>query len=768
MKLASVWTSIVQVFNVLTFSSPEEISGTPVQTPLVVDDDIALHFEPGPKIPVVQTESGEFFHGDTRLVQEYSSGMVYDPNEFKDVPLRACKEEASYVFKGSPVIITPRNPQEGRPDCRLKCHYPTMKGWEPCYSAQNRSCWLRKNRTNEIIDINTDYEDAAAVPVGKIRRFYLEVSEQPISPDGTTMEHGKIFNRMYPGPWIEACWGDWIAEITVKNNLRWNGTSVHWHGIRQFHSFQHDGVNGITECPIAPGDTFTYRFRALQYGSAWYHSHYSLQYGDGLLGPMTIYGPSTANFDDDLAFRPLLLSDWNHRSVFEDWPLMLQSGAAPEMTNILINGTGQFGFGPSPDKYTLYLNASKAHMLILVNTAVDTTFVFSIDDHELEVIEMDFVPIKPYRTDHIKIGIGQRYHVLVHGLKDPYKKERYGNYWMRVVPARKCSKFAFGPDQQMGIVRYNYAYQNWTGPGRLPDPLSEPPLYDIGCADEPSAKLVPWIPWTVGDPVNIDRKLTWTDIDNNKLPNNTKFVFDVGMVKSGGPNSSFPYNGPYIPDDGAYTRWDMHTAPLRVNFSDPTLLALDRLEELIDQPHLDVVTLPNATDEQWIWMVITAPDKVPQNGGKIFFPAAHPMHLHGHDFALLRQSDKNWYNDSAINHVGERWMFTPDKLNCKNPHLNCTNPPRRDVVLLPATGYIIIAFKADNPGAWIFHCHIAFHASHGLAMQIIENKEEMKEIMELDKKDIEESCKRWRDWHGNSMNHWDWHHPSHFQDDSGV
>jgi hypothetical protein len=114
----------------------------------------------------------------------------------------------------------------------------------------------------------------------------------------------------------------------------------------------------------------------------------------------------------------------------------------------------------------------------------------------------------------------------------------------------------------------------------------------------------------------------------------------------------------------------MHIAPFRINFSDPTLLALDRLDELIDQPHLDVVTLPDPdSKEQWIWMVITAPDKIPQDGGRIFFPAAHPMHLHGHDFALLRQSSKNWYDDMAINHVGEGAWFTPDKLNCRNTKL---------------------------------------------------------------------------------------------------
>ena len=49
---------------------------------------------------------------------------------------------------------------------------------------------------------------------------------------------------------------------------------------------QHDGVNGITQCPIAPGVTSTYKWRVMQYGSAWYHSHYSDQYADGLLGPL--------------------------------------------------------------------------------------------------------------------------------------------------------------------------------------------------------------------------------------------------------------------------------------------------------------------------------------------------------------------------------------------------------------------------------------------------------------------------------------------------
>lgn len=95
------------------------------------------------------------------------------------------------------------------------------------------------------------------------------------------------------------------------------------------------------------------------------------------------------------------------------------------------------------------------------------------------------------------MSLGQRYHVIVHGLERPYEIERFGNYWMRVVPARKCSKFLFGPDHQMGIVRYN------ASDPKPKSPLSDPPLYDINCADEPYENLKPWRPWTVGNPVNI-------------------------------------------------------------------------------------------------------------------------------------------------------------------------------------------------------------------------------------------------------------------------
>jgi FtsP/CotA-like multicopper oxidase with cupredoxin domain len=84
-----------------------------------------------------------------------------------------------------------------------------------------------------------------------------------------------------------------------------------------------DGVGGITECPIAPGDQRVYTFKATQYGTSWYHSHYSVQYSDGAVGGIVIRGPSTSNYDIDLGFLPFM--DWFHEPMWVG--IILSAGA---------------------------------------------------------------------------------------------------------------------------------------------------------------------------------------------------------------------------------------------------------------------------------------------------------------------------------------------------------------------------------------------------------------------------------------------------------
>ena len=49
----------------------------------------------------------------------------------------------------------------------------------------------------------------------------------------------------------------------------------------------------------------------------------------------------------------------------------------------------------------------------------------------------------------------------------------------------------------------------------------------------------------------------------------------------------------------------------------------------------------------------------------------------------------------------------------------------RDTVIVPSLGYLVIRFRADNPGAWLFHCHIDLHLVTGMAVTIIESPDQV-------------------------------------------
>jgi FtsP/CotA-like multicopper oxidase with cupredoxin domain len=208
-----------------------------------------------------------------------------------------------------------------------------------------------------------------------------------------------------------------------------------WQGLRQWLTMHMDGVNGITQCPIKPGDYFVYNFTITQYGSSWYHSHYSVQYADGAAGPITLHGPSSDNFDEAVS-PPLIMTDWGHSSAFE----AVINGTL-DNPDILLNGRGNITKYNNQTSATTLIQPlysvsyeppevgkpNKRYLMRLINTSFRTTFVFSIDNHLLTVVEADFVPIVPYTNTSILIGIGQRYNVIVEALprEDPMNPKCY-------------------------------------------------------------------------------------------------------------------------------------------------------------------------------------------------------------------------------------------------------------------------------------------------------------------------------------------------------
>jgi manganese oxidase len=115
------------------------------------------------------------------------------------------------------------------------------------------------------------------------------------------------FNGQIHGPTIECVEGDRV-RIYVTNRLP-ASTSIHWHGILMPSGM--DGVGGLSQAPIPPGQTFKYEYTVWQHGTFMYHSHHDemTQMALGMLGLFVIHprNPSVPSPDRDYA---LMLSEW--------------------------------------------------------------------------------------------------------------------------------------------------------------------------------------------------------------------------------------------------------------------------------------------------------------------------------------------------------------------------------------------------------------------------------------------------------------------------
>lgn len=108
-------------------------------------------------------------------------------------------------------------PPTGRftgPGSEFNCDYSRMVGWSYCSKPHDRGCWLKKGNSNDPkdrFDINTNYE--THTPKGVTRRYRLDLTDDFINTDGMYFDFAKIFNGQYPGPWIQACWGDVRVQL---------------------------------------------------------------------------------------------------------------------------------------------------------------------------------------------------------------------------------------------------------------------------------------------------------------------------------------------------------------------------------------------------------------------------------------------------------------------------------------------------------------------------------------------------------------------------
>jgi FtsP/CotA-like multicopper oxidase with cupredoxin domain len=221
----------------------------------------------------------------------------------------------------------------------------------------------------------------------------------------------------------------------------------------------------------------------------------------------------------------------------------------------------------------------------------------------------------------------------------------------------------------------------------------------------------------------------YEDADTDAIPQSTSDVTQAQLqqckndpITLGIPLCKIPVEEPdhvervdmVFRSNGTNFVWYLNNSTYRGDYNDPTLLKA-KLGQSDFKPESNVYQFPGAKNVR-IVLVNNA-----QVGG-------HPMHLHGHDFHILAEGFGEW--DGVVT--------------------NSENTIRRDTHLIPnalvANGvttpsYMVLQYVQDNPGAWPLHCHLAWHVSGGLFMQMLERPEDIrKEDFEQELFDL---CRSW-------------------------
>jgi FtsP/CotA-like multicopper oxidase with cupredoxin domain len=298
----------------------------------------------------------------------------------------------------------------------------------------------------------------------------------------------------------------------------------------------------------------TYTWRALQYGSTWYHSHFSLQAWQGVFGGIVINGPATANYDEDLGM--LFLNDWDHHTV-DDLYMSAQTIGPPVLDNGLINGTNTYGDGGH--RFNTSFTSGTSYLIRLVNTAVDTHFKFMIDNHTMTVIAADLVAIEPYEATVVNIGMAQRYDIIV----TADQADLADNFWLRAIPQSACSA-SNNADDIRGIVYYGDS---------AGIPITSAYDYQDSCDDE-TDNIVPHISKTVGSTASTtaDEPVT------------------VGVNSQN------------------FFKWALNSTTFLSQWDDPTLMQIMNNTTTFETSNA-VVQLPNANE--WVYVVISTTLAVP-------------------------------------------------------------------------------------------------------------------------------------------------------------
>ncbi|XP_075639122.1 laccase-7-like [Castanea sativa] len=499
-------------------------------------------------------------------------------------------------------------------------------------------------------------------------------------------------NGSLPGPTIRVREGD-ILVVHVYNKSPYNIT-IHWHGIFQKLSGWADGPEYVTQCPIVPGNSYTYKFKITgQEGTLWWHAHVSwlraTVHGALIIHPKSDHSYPFPKPDKEV---PILFGEWWNANVVDVENQGLATGGAPNNSDAFtINGKPGNLYSCSQNQiYKLKVVEGKTYMLRIINAALNNQLFFKIANHKLTVVAIDASYTEQYVTDVVVVAPGQTTDVLVTA------DQPVGSYYMAATPYASAANVSFDNTTTRGIIVYEGSTSANPLMPVLPasnDTLTAHKFYSnlTGLAGGPH-----WVPV----PRQVDEHMFITfginlqrcgsNVTGNTTcqgPLNQRLSASMNNVSFVLPSTSklSMLQAFFYDVGGVYTTDFPNKPPVKFDYTNPNISS--------DQ---SLIYAPKATKVKTLKYNSTV-EIVLQNTAFVGIEN-HPIHVHGFNFHVLAQGFGNY---DSVNDQGK---------------FNFVNPQTRNTIAVPVGGWAVIRFQANNPGIWLVHCHLDVHLPWGLAM----------------------------------------------------
>ncbi|XP_038050215.1 laccase-5-like [Patiria miniata] len=520
-----------------------------------------------------------------------------------------------------------------------------------------------------------------------------------------------VVNRMFPGPSIQICEHDTL-EVKVNNHLKSysEGTTVHWHGPHQFGTPYMDGTVMTSQCPIPIGASFTYSFPAETYGTHWWHAHAGMQRADGVFGALVVRQPTQREqhgslYDYDLPEHVVLLHDWLDQVTLVKFAAHHHDNGSNKPESVLINGKGRRVAFTDPvtnqtsftEREVFEIQQGKRYRFRTISNAItNCALKVSIDNHTLNIIASDGAPLEPTETDSYIIYGGERFDFVLNA------DAAVGNYWMRVKGLADC-KFV----QELAVVRYVGA----------PD---EDPTEDEGI--DRGGVVVNPLNQEASETAIAISQLNATEPDDGTSVEQADVIHYLGLDFNKVNNYHFHDPVSYPIEDIARTH---HLYSPQINHLSFAFPPSPPLTQHRDIPREQFCTPDSMSDmdcvREYCECIYTIEAKLGQvvelvmvDEG-VIFDASHPMHIHGHSFRVVALEKLG--TSTSVQEVMEL-----DRAG--NITRKLSRAPRKDTVIVPDGGLTAIRFVANNPGWWLFHCHLEFHVEIGMSLLLRVGTEE--------------------------------------------